>query len=356
MTLRTWLAVLGASTCLCVALERGAHANYDIFPLFDSGPAVIAHSVSPSGIDGSTVIFGRRNGGFATLARQGGIWWLGTSEEISLQVPGGFDSDPAAAYLDANNIMICGHSAAAPGNFWCSIGSVNHGDSGINTPILFPVTYSSAAGGGTFYAGSSPAIVVIGATVYLFGRGQDNQLWYATCNVSPGRTPTWSGWWPISAEAGGFDSDPTAVDEPDGIRVCAHKNVTGYVCSSGLGSYFYPVDSTFSGISSYSRSKPAIAASADTTYLLAVGSAAPRYEYATYEAFGEGGPHWTDASQVGPGYGFLSNPAAVSTIASSTVLTVNRGSDSHYWYDTGSSAGWGGSWTAIQARYSYSSN
>jgi hypothetical protein len=168
-------------------------------------------------------------------------------------------------------------------------------------------------------------------------------------------TDEWSGWSPLPTIFGGFDSDPAAVATTANggiLETCAHNAGNRYVCATysptgGWNGWYW------AGLQDHAVAKPALVRSSYATYLLAVGYASPYHEYASYSV--NGWLSWTADVQVGSGYNFLSAPAAVAVTTSPTVFTVGRAGDSHFWFDTGSSAGWDG-WTLIQAIYPYSSN
>jgi hypothetical protein len=342
------ILVGAASALLLLAVEGRSEAQHLIYPKFDSGPAVIARSVSSGSIDASTVIFGRRGGTISTMARQGSnsVWWYGPSELISLGTPGGVDSDPTATYLEYPQIMICFHAAGAGAPFYCSIGSVNYQSGTPTTPILFSVVYGpKPAGAGGFPVGANPAVVRTGTDVFLFGRGQDGQIWNAVTNLPRGAVPNWQGWWQISPISGGFSSDPAAValDDNGGLQVCARKTGGNVACARRLaGGSWGPWVDAFSESTVY---KPALTRSSNALWLLH-GSESNVFGRYTLN----GSPPWSSRFELGSG--FTSGPAVVAVPSSTSVLGVARGGDSNFYYGfVGSN-----SWTRIQAYSTYTSN
>jgi hypothetical protein len=342
------------SVLALVALEHRAEAApFLIAPAFDGAPAVVATgSLVPGTINGSTVIFGRRNGGIQMVARQGSnsVWAWGLAELIVAGTPGSADSDPAAVYLDNTRIMVCFHQGAAPGHFYCSIGQVNRQNGMANTPVLFPVSHGPApAAGGIFAPTTSPVIVKNGSTVFLFGRGTDNQIWFATGNTTG--APQWQGWFQIPPFSGGFGNDPAAavIDSSGTIEVCAAASF-GVLTYCNKRSPNGTWGGWFSVFMANTFHRPAMTRSANAVWFLTTGNDPDTHMFGRFSV--AGGVNWSSEIQAGAGYGFSAPPAAVATTSTQSVFLVGRGGDTRFYTNyLGTQP-----WTQLQALSPYPGN
>ena len=130
--------------------------------------------------------------------------------------------------------------------------------------------------------------------MFLFGRGTDNQIWFAKW---PGGSQNWQGSWPVPF--GTFMTGPA---------VAASSNPEGIV---GL-------------------------------HLVAVGM--DRRMYYTYSA--NGGQGWSAAEPIGQGT-FTSAPAIAVSGDGSVVHVFGRGDDWRIWHNWSTSAGWQPHWAPI---------
>jgi len=98
--------VVGAALGASVLLGSGSAGAVLTTPTFESGPAVVARAVSPTGIDASTVIFGRRGNHYSVLARKLSAWYLAVGEnrrpaKFRIAATVATKLDPAASGEDA---------------------------------------------------------------------------------------------------------------------------------------------------------------------------------------------------------------------------------------------------------------
>jgi hypothetical protein len=353
--MKTW-KLLAASIGVCVAVEGPAFAYYTIFPKWDSAPAVVARGVvlTTKGVDPTTVIFGRRNGKIATLARKNDAWWYGPTETLSFTIPGGIIDDPAAVYardatVDPRRILTCMHEAAPPRRFYCTLGSVFY-----SADETKSITYDAENGpspvlDGSFPPFSSPVLVRSGSLVHLFGLAGDGQIWYAAVDLTPGMGVNWYGWWSVpGTPAGGFAGDPEGAQLNDSgdIEICA-RAITGtrHMCNiqrAGIGwTGWFEVPAEQLG---YSTSKKVMVRAGDAIWRVSRFIFDDSRMYASSSA--DGSVPWSLPTQIGFASQFLSAPGVAASTIGPTVLTVGRGNDSEFYFTTIGET----NWSRIEAR------
>ena len=136
------LMLLGAIAAATQPLEANGATVYT----FISGPAVISYTNSGAFPSNSTIIFGRERSDLLRIIAYAGSWRMWDGHH--LYIAGGYDGDPAAAYLrpdgSSNVIMNCGHAATGPGYMYCARAQL-HREAGGHYETLEIPTKSLAA-------------------------------------------------------------------------------------------------------------------------------------------------------------------------------------------------------------------
>src|SRR6476659_5379192 len=111
MTTKQWFGTfMGVALGVLPAFDAGATT-----PTFTSGPAIVSSpSTNTFPANGSTVVFGYLNGALKVTPYVD--FMFKDYYEVHANLTGGYDGDPAAAYVvpGSPQIMNCGHSATGP--------------------------------------------------------------------------------------------------------------------------------------------------------------------------------------------------------------------------------------------------
>ena len=335
---RSFYLIGGIAMIWLMSFTHDARAT-EVVALWSSGPAIItpvgpfsSSTQQPLG----TMIFGRLDGSNRLgFVRSDGLVWRSVGDQFGITT-GDMDGDPAATYLPNGDIVWCVHRWGIGTPMVCGQGVVQ----GEEFPAVVNRVDPKPIGAGTFNAGSSPAIVAVGTDVYVFARGQDEQLWYARLDASSAGHLATNGWAPLPhPPVQAFFGSPGVVKTTAGggiLQVCARQTGGTYICvtyapSNGFSSWF----STYVGLGQTASSKPALTKSSNATYLFTINDASPNdalYEY-SLDGFG-----WFGFSHVPIAYGFFRSPdnglAALATTANTMVLMVGRGGDHAFYLST----------------------
>lgn len=352
-TPRTLSLAFGIASLQLVAAGRNAWADV----AWGSGPAVITPgSPSPSTVQpAGTVIFGRAGAGSTKLSflySDGVNGFLPNGGDVFENDVGFVDSDPAATYVPDGRIVYCAHRTGAGAAMVCGKGSmVPNALNGL--PKIAVAVPANAIGTATFDAGSSPAVVAIGSTVYLFARGQNHQLWYTTLDASIQGTLTNPGWFQVPAPSGGgsFDTSPAVVQTSAGggiLAVCAHKTGGSYICNIYHSILGFLGWSTSSAMGTIATTKPALARNTSGTFMFAITDAMSQSDvYAVTSSFGS----WSQPAGITGGFGFLAGPdsgtSAVGSATGNVLLVVARDSSGFYWFSYGTATNFDTGWHMI---------
>jgi CubicO group peptidase (beta-lactamase class C family) len=182
-------------------------------------------------------------------------------------------------------------------------------------------------------SGISAAAPPDGYPMYLFGRGTDNQIWFAKW---PGGRQDWQGSWP--APFGTFMTGPAvaASSNPQGVGL--HLVAIGmdrrmyYVYSANGGQNWSAVEAIGQGTFT---SAPAIAVSNDGTLVYVFGRGDDWRIWYNWNAEAGWQPHWTP---IGEGI-FSSGPGATSSKDGTRLHVMGRGMDSDMWHNWTNGAG-----------------
>jgi len=336
--MKGWLRTfMGLALAALPALDARATT-----PTFTSGPAVVSYPAGTAFPNTSTVVFGYSNGAMKVIPFVDSMFRDYT--EVHTNLTGGYDGDPAAAYIVPGlpTIMNCGHSATGPG-IYCIRGHVGN-----------PGHYESAevepyrVGGGTFDPGTSPVLVHVvyqsADNLNLFARGQNGQIWYANYHQP---SNSWNSWFQIPDLPGDtFSSDPAAWAYTPGdtvVMVCARTQLGAQIrCNQQQfgngGTIFWAGWNTVPGQPSTAY-KPALARGAGSVYLFGIRNVVSPNFQEWFTTFPVGGGSFAPfASVSGGSSGFNSGPTAVASTLPGVgpqVMTVGRRSDSAFWYAVG---------------------
>jgi CubicO group peptidase (beta-lactamase class C family) len=189
--------------------------------------------------------------------------------------------------------------------------------------------------GWTMTSGLAAAATPDGAHMYLFGRGTDNQIWFAKASV--GRQQAWQGSWAVPF--GTFMTGPAVGVTANGQGL--HLVAVGmdrrmYHTQSGDGGQTWGTVTTI-GAGTFT-SAPAITVSSDGSIVHVFGRGED-YRIWTNSNAGLGWqPHW---APIGQGV-FTSGPGATASDDGSRVHVIGRGTDRNMWHNW--TGGFGQDW------------
>jgi hypothetical protein len=327
-------------------------------PTFTSGPVVVdkAFSFFPPAT-GTSFIFGYMSGKLYVVNKVvGGVGWKLTDCHHHT-IAGNYDGDPGAAFLSPNDqnttIMNCGHAATGPGYMYCMRGHLNDVPNGHYDPAGDDAPYQ--LGTGTFNPGSSPSMANTfyqGANgIVLFALGQNGQIWYAGYHVP---SNSWNSWFMVPPPyLGSFNSNPavtTYTSAGDLVMVCARLAATNQIACNKQeygngGSIHWAGWVTVSSFPTVGF-KPSLVRSTNLVHLFGVGYSST----VQTSSFPVGGGTWSSVTQVGNAVAFISGPAETASLSypGTQVMSVAKGTDSAFYFSSGSAQfGWT-NWQQIQ--------